>query len=81
MTDIPRWRWDPFEDEFQAKLAVLQDFIAQTGGTIADIKQREEWHGYRIGSWINGWRTRRDRLTQEHQRVLDALPGWMLAPD
>jgi len=76
MSDIPGWRWDPFEDEFQTKLAVLHDFIAQTGGTIADIKQREQWRDHRIGSWINVWRTRRDQLTQEHLRILEALPGW-----
>jgi hypothetical protein len=76
MADIPGWQWDPFEDEFQTKLAVLYDFIAQTGGTIADIKQRDRWHDHRIGSWINVWRTRRDQLTQEHLRILDALPGW-----
>ncbi|MGJ6969198.1 Helicase associated domain protein [Streptosporangium sp. G11] len=79
MADIPGWRWDPFEEDFHAKLAILREFIAETDRTVADIKQRDRFREHRIGSWINSWRTRRDQLTPEHQQLLEALSGWTWA--
>ncbi|TXK35128.1 hypothetical protein FR742_38360 [Nonomuraea sp. C10] len=79
MANVPGWRWDPFEDEFQEKFTILQEFVAETGCTTADIKQRDRWRGHRIGSWINTWRTRRDQLPPERQLLLEMLPGWTWA--
>ncbi|MCM3886703.1 Helicase associated domain protein [Frankia sp. R82] len=76
MAQVPGWSWDPFDDEFGAKVATLRTYVEETGNTLADIKQRDIWRSAKIGTWVNSWRTRRDQLTPSRQAELETLPGW-----
>ena len=76
MATVPGWKWDPSEEAFQAKIIVVRDYLHRSGRSVADIKQRDQWHGNKIGMWINSWRNRRDELLQNHRQALAELPGW-----
>ena len=76
MEEIPGWQWDPPEAAFQAKFSILRDYLALTGKNVSDIRQRDHWNEHKIGTWINSWRTRRDKMTDQHRRALEDLPGW-----
>ncbi|MFC8495614.1 Helicase associated domain protein [Streptomyces sp. NPDC057235] len=77
---LPGWKWDPFEEEFLAKVVILQDFAAQTQRSVGSIKQREQWGGHRIGSMVNSFRTRRATYDEERRAALEELPGWAWTP-
>jgi hypothetical protein len=76
LADLPSWHWNPREAELDRKISVLRDFIADSGCTIADIKQRDHWGNDPIGTWVNTRRTKPERLTPEARRLLEDLPGW-----
>lgn len=76
MAEIPGWRWSPSYENFQEKLRLLKQYLAETGISVARVKQRDQWGEHKIGTWINSWRTRREQLPEEHCHELEGLPGW-----
>ncbi|MEX0172507.1 helicase associated domain-containing protein [Streptomyces sp. LMG1-1-1.1] len=74
------WMWDPFEEDFLAKVVILQDLAAETQRSVGSIKQREQWGGHRIGSMVNSFRTRRTTCNAERRAALEELPGWAWTP-
>ncbi|MFE0335469.1 Helicase associated domain protein, partial [Streptomyces sp. NPDC058955] len=77
---LPGWRWDPFEEQFLAKIVILQDFAAETQRSIGSIKQREQWSGHRIGSIVNSFRTRRAAYDAERRAAREESPRWARYP-
>ncbi|MFF8639112.1 Helicase associated domain protein [Streptomyces pilosus] len=76
MKMVPGWSWHPYQDGYDAKVEVIQQFCAVTGRPVSSIKQREEWNSHPVGVWLNSWRTRRDVLSASQEAELEALPGW-----
>lgn len=75
------WLWDARADAWYEKLDVLREFVETHGRYPLG---REEWHGYKIGSFVNTCRTAittkdNEWLLQFPDRMaaLEALPGWV----
>ena len=76
MEEIPGWQWNPAEEGFGAKVSILMEYLNDTGKTVVDIRQREQFGDHKVGTWINSWRTRRDKMPEHHRHALEQLPGW-----
>jgi hypothetical protein len=76
MAEIPNWQWNPIQAAFQEKVAILNDYLAETGKGVIDIRQRDQGGDHKIGVWINSWRTRRRQMPDQHQQELEKLAGW-----
>ncbi|MFI5735415.1 zinc-ribbon domain-containing protein [Kribbella sp. NPDC051587] len=73
---IPGWEWDPRSAGFDRKIQILQSALTETNKTIDQIRQRDRWKDSPIGTWLNTWRTRPDRLSIDQRQFLESLPGW-----
>ena len=77
---LPGWAWNALTDRWEDGFRHLADFVSREGH--ARIKQgfvAED--GYRLGSWAQNQRARRDKMPLERKARLEALPGWMWAAD
>lgn len=75
------WMWDGRADAWYEKLEVLRDYVESHGRY---PQGREEWRGYKIGSFVNTCRTAmttkdNEWLLQFPDRIaaIEALPGWV----
>jgi superfamily II DNA or RNA helicase len=77
---LPGWAWNALDDRWETGFRHLADFVTREGH--ARVKQGfVSEDGYRLGSWAQNQRARRDKMSLERKVRLDALPGWMWAAD
>ena len=77
---LPGWAWNALTDRWEDGFRHLSEFVKREGH--ARVKQgfvAED--GYRLGSWAQNQRARRDKMPVERRAKLEALPGWMWAAD
>ncbi len=77
---LPGWAWNALIDRWEDGFRHLSEFVEREGH--ARVKQgfvAED--GYRLGSWAQNQRARRDKMPMERKAKLDALPGWMWIAD
>ncbi|MFI9536792.1 Helicase associated domain protein [Nocardia fusca] len=71
---LPGWSWDPYTDRWEKAYAVLARFREREGHARVPISHRE--NGIFLGRWVTHQRRKRDKLTVEQRKRLEALPGW-----
>jgi superfamily II DNA or RNA helicase len=77
---LPGWAWNALTDRWEDGFRHLSEFAKREGH--ARVKQgfvAED--GYRLGSWAQNQRARRDKMPVERKARLEALPGWIWAAD
>jgi superfamily II DNA or RNA helicase len=77
---LPGWAWNALIDRWEDGFRHLSEFVEREGH--ARVKQgfvAED--GYRLGSWAQNQRARRDKMPVERKARLEALPGWMWTAD
>jgi superfamily II DNA or RNA helicase len=77
LESFPGWYWDMAETLWEEGYACLLGFVEREGHSRVPTEYRDD-DGHRLGGWVAGQRTgrKRDRLTGEQIRRLEALPGW-----
>lgn len=70
------WAWDLKAAQWEEGFTCLLGYVERHGN--ARVPAASLFEGYRLGSWINGQRTRRAKgtLEAERERRLEALTGW-----
>lgn len=77
---LPGWAWNALTDRWEDGFRHLAEFVSREGharvkqGFVAD-------DGYRLGSWAQNQRARRDKLPAARKARLEALPGWKWAAE
>jgi len=71
---LPGWSWDPFTDRWEKAYGVLVKFTDREGHARVPNEHRED--GVYLGKWVKHQRTKRDKLTNDQRKRLEALPGW-----
>ncbi|MEU6189654.1 Helicase associated domain protein [Nocardia sp. NPDC047038] len=71
---LPGWSWDPFTDRWEKAYSVLVKFTEREGHARVPNSHRES--GVLLGKWVTHQRSKRDKLTVEQRKRLEALPGW-----
>jgi superfamily II DNA or RNA helicase len=63
--------WDPFTDLWENGFKHLEAFKAREGHCRVPTNALEG--DFRLGNWVNNWRTKREELTEDRRTRLDAL--------
>jgi hypothetical protein len=74
LASFPGWVWNTREDAWERGYRVLSQFAEREGHTSLSTDRVEE--GFRLGQWVGVQRGRRDAMSEERRRRLEALPGW-----
>ena len=73
------WTWDPFSDAWEEGFNRVLAYL-ERHGTSAVKRSYIESDGYRLGSWAQTQRVKRDRLDSSRAERLSKLPGWTWNP-
>jgi len=75
LEQVNGWTWNVLEFQWEEGFSYLNEFVEQEGHTQAPSGYKTE-NGYRLGSWINKQRAKKDQLTPERIKRLESLKGW-----
>jgi superfamily II DNA or RNA helicase len=70
------WVWDIKEAQWEEGFQHLEDYIAREGhARVPQVYATPE--GYKLGTWVNWQRNKKDTLEPERRDRLEALDGWV----
>ena len=72
------WVWDANEADWEEGFSRLQLYAEQ--GDVRVPQPYKTPDGYGLGAWVAMQRRKKDRLSPERRRRLEALPGWAWDP-
>jgi hypothetical protein len=68
--------WDPFEADWEAGFAHLEQYVTEHGDARV-LKAFKTEDGYNLGEWVRRQRSDRSKLSAERVTRLEALPDWV----
>jgi len=69
--DALGFSWDPLTEQWEEGLNKLKQFYKREGNCLVPAKHIED--GYKLGLWVSGQRSKKDNLSSERIKRLDAL--------
>ncbi|MGO8821936.1 MAG: Helicase associated domain protein [Desulfomonilaceae bacterium] len=74
---LPKWSWNPTEDDWQKAVQCLGNFVATHGHTRVPAKHVTD-DGFNLGMWTDGKRQsyKEGKLTTDHIQALENINGW-----
>lgn len=80
LESLDGWTWSSKKDQlWDQGLSYLKSYV-QEFGTALVKKGYKTNDGYNLGTWVLTKRTRKDKLSKEQVKILEALPCWSWDP-
>jgi len=81
LSELPRWRWRPYDDQWERGFAAMQEYVARTGTALVP-QDHHELDGFRLGAWVSSQRGQhsKGRLSDSRAERLEAVAGWSWDP-
>jgi superfamily II DNA or RNA helicase len=73
------WTWDALLDKWEEGFQYLNEYANRNG----DSKVPHDYRaldGYRLGQWVTVKRQKKERMSPDRRKKLEALPGWSWDP-
>jgi superfamily II DNA or RNA helicase len=76
LAQIPEWRWQAREDQWEQTYLKLLDYVKENN--TSRVPQGHRVDGFNLGGWVQQQRSRfaRQTITQDQKNRLGKLPGW-----
>jgi hypothetical protein len=75
---LPGWSWTVSRDTWDQRYELLREFTDREDHS--RVPQGHVESGVHLGKWLSVQREKRDKLTSEQRKRLEALPGWAWNP-
>jgi len=77
LDSLPGWVWHTFDARWEESFGKLLKYVEREGTSF--VPQSYKLDGYALGGWVSLQRMKRaaGELSEDRQRRLEALPGWM----
>jgi superfamily II DNA or RNA helicase len=72
---LPGWAWNVIDEQWEECFRYLEDFSNLKGVCKISSKYKTS-DGFRLGSWVNKQRSRKNSMSIDRRMHLEALPGW-----
>ncbi len=69
------WTWNVIDEQWEEGFSHLEKFVTSQGHCIFQLKYVTE-DGFRLGSWLNKQRSRKNSMSLDRRLRLEALQGW-----
>jgi superfamily II DNA or RNA helicase len=79
LEELPKWSWNLFADSWSDTYSYLLKFVQQNGHSRVPQRFKTE-DGLSLGQWISVQRRKKEILTPDQIKGLEALPGWSWNP-
>ena len=74
LESLPRWSWNPFEDQWNKGFEYLKKYVEEQGH--ARVPLRFKYENFNLGSWVSHRRKDKGKLDSERIKMLESLPRW-----
>jgi len=73
---LPKWSWDPLEDDWEEAFALLKTYVAREGDAL--VPQGYKEGKFNLGTWVSNQRRAKNKgkLSKDRIQRLEALPKW-----
>jgi superfamily II DNA or RNA helicase len=76
---LPGWSWDLLAERWEEGLSQLKQFADREGHCRVSQDHKTD-EGFRLGSWVDTQRIRREEMHLDRRQRLEALAGWSWDP-
>lgn len=70
------WTWNPFSDKWQEGFQYLKNYV-DINGDAQPSQNHKASDGYRLGQWVSGQRSNKNKISLSRKDLLESLPGWI----
>jgi len=71
---LPRWSWNPFEEQWNEGFEYLKKYVEEYGHT--RVPNRFKYEDFNLGTWVSNKKSKKGILTPEKIQQLESLPQW-----
>lgn len=78
LESLPRWSWNPFEDQWNEGLEYLKKYVEEQGH--ARVPRGFKYEVFNLDIWVSRQRNEKNKMSTEKIQQLESLPKWSWNP-
>jgi len=75
LESLPEWEWSVEEYQWEIGFSYLLRYVEENGDAL--VVARSFFDGYKLGSWLDKQRQRKNQLSSKQIKRLESLNGWV----